>query len=60
MASFTATVTKRAELEAVPEDAKTKPHHVVSKNGSLSGFKNPYPSYGEGVGPLILLKRAIK
>ncbi|KAI6783562.1 putative NAPE-hydrolyzing phospholipase D [Emericellopsis cladophorae] len=28
----------------VPDQEKARPHHVV-KNGRITGFKNPYPSY---------------
>lgn len=38
-------VTKAPGLSNVPEDATSVPHHVKSSDGTISKFKNPYPSW---------------
>lgn len=49
MASYYSTsVTKpQLGLEAVPEDAASRPHHVKKRNGNTSKFRNIHPSAGE-------------
>jgi hypothetical protein len=42
----------------MPEDALSKPHHVV-KNGRLRKFKNIYPSWGSGANLFNMLKAVI-
>lgn len=32
-------------LGAVPEHAKSRPHHVKNNDGSLNKFRNPHPSF---------------
>lgn len=32
--------------DAVPEDAASRPHHVVKNNGTISHFRNIHPSAG--------------
>lgn len=32
-------------LGAVPEGAKSKPHHVKNNDGTIDRFRNPHPSY---------------
>lgn len=43
--SWTTSVSKFFEAKSGPEEAITNPHHVTNKQGKLTGFKNPYPSY---------------
>lgn len=47
MEAYSSTVVLSAEPRDMPQDGADKIHHVV-KNGRLTGFKNPYPSWGEG------------
>ncbi|PNY24773.1 N-acyl-phosphatidylethanolamine-hydrolyzing phospholipase D [Tolypocladium capitatum] len=42
--TYSTTVSKAPGRASRPEEAEANPHHVV-KGGSVSGFKNPYPSY---------------
>lgn len=49
MEGYTSTVVRPAEPKSMPKDGADKIHHVV-KNGRVTGFKNPYPSWGEGNG----------
>ncbi|OAA58504.1 NAPE-hydrolyzing phospholipase D [Niveomyces insectorum RCEF 264] len=44
------TVTKLEGLGPAPEEAKTKPHHVLRSNGTLARFRNPHPSFVDGNG----------
>ncbi|KAL2755884.1 hypothetical protein ACRALDRAFT_2042144 [Sodiomyces alcalophilus JCM 7366] len=57
VASYTSSVTKVADFGPVPDDASTKPHHIT-KNGSVVGFQNPYPSY-QHVTPSIMFNRIV-
>ncbi|KAM3512591.1 hypothetical protein MY11210_003766 [Beauveria gryllotalpidicola] len=43
--SWTTSVSKIFEVKAMPEEAIANPHHVTTKSGKLTGFKNPYPSW---------------
>ncbi|PMB72038.1 N-acyl-phosphatidylethanolamine-hydrolyzing phospholipase D [Beauveria bassiana] len=43
--SWTTSVSKIFEVKAIPEEAIANPHHVTTKSGKLTGFKNPYPSW---------------
>lgn len=49
MEGYTSTVVRPAEPKSMPKDGADQIHHVV-KNGRVTGFKNPYPSWGEGNG----------
>lgn len=49
MEAYSSTVVRSAEPSAMPKDGADKIHHIV-KNGRVTGFKNPYPSWGEGNG----------
>ncbi|KAF4595785.1 NAPE-hydrolyzing phospholipase D [Ophiocordyceps camponoti-floridani] len=53
MASSPPTVTSVSKLSSpagpVPEDAASKPHHVL-RRGVLSRFRNPHPSYPASIG----------
>lgn len=49
MEAYSSTVVRSAEPSSMPKDGADKIHHVV-KNGRVTGFKNPYPSWGEGNG----------
>lgn len=49
MEGYTSTVVQPAEPKSMPKDGADKIHHVV-KSGRVTGFKNPYPSWGEGNG----------
>lgn len=44
---YSSTVVRSAEPGLMPKDGADKIHHVV-KGGRVTGFKNPYPSWGEG------------
>ncbi|CAG9988460.1 unnamed protein product [Clonostachys byssicola] len=45
-ASYTTSVSKIPGRSSIPEDAVSNPHHIVKgKNGVVTGFRNPYPSY---------------
>lgn len=48
MTTYTSTISTSGASPSMPEDAASKPHHVV-KNGQVVKFKNPYPSYGNGI-----------
>jgi len=50
-------VTKTAEPAPAPEGSKA--HHVLSRNGSISGFVNPFPSFGGGVGLLTVARKML-
>lgn len=41
-------VTKTPGLTNAPSDAASHPHHITSSNGTITKFKNPYPSWGGG------------
>lgn len=43
-------VTKKEGLDAAPDSAKSKPHHVLRPDGSTAMFRNPHPSFVDGVG----------
>lgn len=49
MEAYSSTVVRSAEPGAMPKDGADKIHHIT-KNGRVTGFKNPYPSWGEGNG----------
>lgn len=42
-------VVRSAQPSPMPQDGADRIHHVI-KNGRVTGFKNPYPSWGEGNG----------
>ncbi|SPO02669.1 related to Zn-dependent hydrolase (beta-lactamase superfamily) [Cephalotrichum gorgonifer] len=50
MATYSTTVTPPAEPASMPKDGADKIHHVLN-GGRLTGFKNPYPSWGTSHGP---------
>lgn len=50
MAVYSATVTKRAEPGPAPEDYGAKSHHVTDRDGKVTKFKNPHPSYKSAAG----------
>ncbi|KAL7788191.1 beta-lactamase superfamily domain-containing protein [Trichoderma ceciliae] len=43
--SSSTTVTKIPGRTNIPQEAISNPHHIVKSSGSISGFKNPYPSW---------------
>lgn len=42
---YAATVSQSSVPSPLPDEAAAKPHHVRDSSGSLTGFRNPYPSY---------------
>lgn len=46
-------------LTNAPAEAESHPHHVTSSNGTISKFKNPYPSYVDNLGPVFALKNIL-
>ncbi|KAF2718183.1 Metallo-hydrolase/oxidoreductase [Polychaeton citri CBS 116435] len=54
--TYQATVSSPTQPSAIPEEAKSKPHHNTSSNGKITGFNNPWPSYRDFSGPKILTK----
>lgn len=52
-------VTKLEGLAAAPEEAASKPHHVLARNGSISKFKNPHPSFGPGAPGLSMIFKVL-
>lgn len=59
MATYTRTITQTEDTASVPEEAASKPHHVL-KDGRITGFKNPYPSWGSGSSILNIFRAIIK
>lgn len=57
MAAERIVVSKLAKPAPAPEGSKL--HHVLSRNGSTSGFVNPHPSYGAGSSPLTLGRKML-
>ena len=49
MEAYSSTGIRAAEPRSMPQDGADKIHHVV-KRGRVTGFKNPYPSWGKGNG----------
>ena len=58
MEGYTGTVVRSVEPKSMPKDGADKIHHVV-KNGRVTGFRNPYPSWGEGNGLSEILAAVI-
>ena len=55
---YSSTVVRSAEPGLMPKDGADKIHHVV-KGGRVTGFKNPYPSWGTGTGVAEILRAVI-
>lgn len=47
--AYSTLVTKIPGRSKLPNEAASNPHHII-KGGTLSGFKNPYPSYSNPAG----------
>lgn len=58
MTGYSSTVTTSAEPATMPKDGANKVHHVL-KGGRLTGFKNPYPSWGTGNGLADILSNVL-
>ncbi|RCI10068.1 hypothetical protein L249_8546 [Ophiocordyceps polyrhachis-furcata BCC 54312] len=54
----TLTTVSKLPLSSVPDDAASKPHHMI-KRGALSGFRNPYPSYPASIGFGTILRNVV-
>lgn len=45
------TVVANEGLGPAPETAQSKPHHIRRADGSTARFRNPHPSFVDGLGP---------
>jgi hypothetical protein len=56
--SYSTAVSKIAGRAQIPEEAASNPHHII-KGGTVSGFKNPYPSWSNPANLLSILKSVV-
>ncbi|KAK5987781.1 Metal-dependent hydrolase lscR [Cladobotryum mycophilum] len=55
---YTTTVTKLPGRSNIPEEAVSNPHHVI-KRGTVSGFRNPYPSWSSAASFMTMFKKVV-
>lgn len=55
---YSTSVSKIAGRSKLPEEAASNPHHII-KGGTVSGFKNPYPSWSNPPNLLSIFKSVI-
>lgn len=58
VSSYATTVSKIAGRSKIPEEASSNPHHII-KGGTVSGFKNPYPSWSNPVNFWSIVKNVV-
>lgn len=55
---YSTSVSKIPGRSKLPEEASSNPHHII-KGGTVSGFKNPYPSWSNPPNFFSILKSVV-
>ncbi|KAH6608813.1 nape-hydrolyzing phospholipase d [Trichoderma cornu-damae] len=56
---YSSAVVTMPDRSNMPDEAVSNPHHVVKSSGSLSGFRNPYPSWSNPAGFASILGNVV-